>query len=218
MITCISNSSQMLSGWVLGPHLLGILLAFRISWYRVNPYNSAQMTNMSIMMLCLFSQTFLANQTKTSYVSQILFFCITCFGHLALITCSIRLEHVLVLSSIILCNCTKEICNSRTLATLTLTTTFGYRSGLSWALKVYLCILDYEKRTIIVFLIFKLIANGPFQSACEYVGMLGDGTGQHWPFSAWQYLAMVEHWPFSTPGICPTRHSVTRLTNHSLRE
>ena len=95
---------------------------------------------------------------------------------------------------------------------------FDYRSGLSWALKVNLCILDYEERTIIVFLIFKLIANGPFQSACEYVGMLGDGTGQHWPFSAWQYLAMVEHWPFSTPGICPTRHSVTRLTNHSLRE
>ena len=92
MITCISNSSQMLSGWVLGPHLLGILLAFRISWYRVNPYNSAQMTNMSIMMLCLFSQTFLANQNKTSYLNFFLFFCITCFSHLALITCSTRLN------------------------------------------------------------------------------------------------------------------------------
>ena len=31
MITCISNSSQMLSGWVLGPFILGILLAFRNS-------------------------------------------------------------------------------------------------------------------------------------------------------------------------------------------
>ena len=43
------------------------------------------------MMLCLFSQTFLANQPKP-HVSQTLFFCITCFSHLALITCSIRLE------------------------------------------------------------------------------------------------------------------------------
>ena len=81
-----------------------------------------------------------------------------------------------MLSSIILCNCTKEICNSRILATLTLTTTFDYRSGLSWALKVYRCILDYEERAIIVFLIFKLIANSPFQIACEYAAMLGDGT------------------------------------------
>ena len=31
-------------------------------------------------------------------------------------------------------------------------------------------------------------------------------------------LAMVAHWPFSTPGICPTRHSVTRLNNHSVCE
>ena len=61
-----------------------------------------------------------------------------------------------MLSSIILWNCTKEICNSRTLATLTLTTTFDYRSGLSWALKVYRCILDCEERAIIVFLIFRL--------------------------------------------------------------
>ena len=40
------------------------------------------------MMLCLFSQTSRQNKTKP----QILFFCITCFCHLAMITCSTRLK------------------------------------------------------------------------------------------------------------------------------
>ena len=39
----------------------------------------------------LFIFSDLLGKTKQNLISQILFFCITCFGHLALITCSTRL-------------------------------------------------------------------------------------------------------------------------------
>ena len=45
---------------------------------------------LTIMMLFIFSD--LLGETNQNLISQILFFCITCFSHLALITCTTRLK------------------------------------------------------------------------------------------------------------------------------